>query len=281
MTMQHAMRSVGLNADEIDDFFEIGWITRRALFGADEVERMKACFDELEQIAGELTETGLRDGSYFVLGHKDGRRVIQRVVWAGGSQRYLLEVGSDPRLTIPCAQLLHDHAMDHLLCQAHYKRPGDGVKFAWHQDIQHRDKGNGTWADVNGRGSFVQTLVVLDEMTPDSGPIFFVPGSSKWGRVDFGRRDDDRPAIACAPFREEDAVMVLARPGDTLFFGPYTVHASFENSSDRYRRVLINGYASPGANHREYPGDGAGRRLLAPVTSSFCARSTSTYASRG
>jgi ectoine hydroxylase-related dioxygenase (phytanoyl-CoA dioxygenase family) len=49
-----------------------------------------------------------------------------------------------------------------------------------------------------------------------------------------------------------------------LFFGPYTAHASFENTSDRYRRVLINGYASPGANHRTYPGDGAGRRLTAP-----------------
>ena len=59
---------------------------------------------------------------------------------------------------------------------------------------------------------------------------------------------------------------ILAQPGDALFFGPYTVHASFENTSDRYRRVLINGYASPGANHREYPGDGAGRRLTAPAT---------------
>jgi hypothetical protein len=46
-----------------------------------------------------------------------------------------------------------------------------------------------------------------------------------------------------------------------LFFGPYTAHASFENTSDRYRRILINGYAFPGANRRIYPGDGAGRRL--------------------
>ena len=89
---------------------------------------------------------------------RNGRQVIQRVVWAGGCQRYLLEVGGDPRLTAPCAQLLHGDAMDHLLCQAHFKRPHDGVMFDWHQDIQHRDKGNGTWTDVNGRGSFVQTI---------------------------------------------------------------------------------------------------------------------------
>ena len=46
---------------------------------------------------------------------------------------------------------------------------------------------------------------------------------------------------------------ILAKPGDTLFFGPYAAHASFENTSAMYRRVLINGYAYPGANDLNYP----------------------------
>jgi len=149
-----------------------------------------------------------------------------------------------------------------------FKRPHEGVTFDWHQDIQHRDKADGHWTDVNGCGSFVQTLIVLDEMTPDSGPLKFIPGSSKWGRVDFGDDADGKPPQATngpAPVREADAVTITAQPGDTLFFGPYTAHASFENTSNRYRRVLINGYASPGANRRVYPGDGAGRRLFAPA----------------
>ena len=179
-----------------------------------------------------------------MLGEKDGEQVIQRVVWAGGCQPYLLDIGGDARLTTPCAQLLQSDEMDHLLNQAHFKRPRDGVRFDWHQDIQHRDKGKGTWTDVNGRGSFVQTLIVLDSMTPASGPMLFVPGSSKWGRVKF--RELDRDGASAAPkrplqFRNEKAVTIAAEPGDTLFFGPYTVHASFENTSDRYRRVLING----------------------------------------
>jgi hypothetical protein len=259
---------IGLTQDEIRDFFEVGWITRRALFRADEIARMRVCFDELERIASELPGTGLHRGAHFVLSEKSGERVIERVVWAGGCQRYLLEVGSDPRLTIPCAQLLHSDAMDHLLNQAHFKRPRDGVIFDWHQDIQHRDKGTGTWTDVNGSGSFVQTLIVLDAMTPDSGPMLFMPGSSKWGRVELEGHETFEERAARRPewFHAEDAVTITAEPGDTLFFGPYTAHASFENTSDRYRRVLINGYASPGANHRIYPGDGAGRRLVARGT---------------
>ena len=256
-----------LSPDEIQSYFDIGWIVRPALFSAGEVARMRACFDELEKIAGGLTETGLHRGAHFVLGEKNGQQVLRRIVWAGGCQRYLLAIGEDARLTVPAAQLLRSPAMDHLLNQAHFKRPRDGVIFDWHQDIQHRDKGAGTWADVNGSGSFVQTLIVLDEMTPDSGPLMFMPGSSRWGRVDFGEvACYDSPARNEPPkFRKEDAVTIAAQPGDTLFFGPYTVHASFENTSDRYRRVLINGYASPGANRRIYPGDGAGRRLIAPV----------------
>lgn len=253
-----------LDADEIDEFFEIGLIVRRALFQAHEVRKMQACFDDLERIAAGLDASGPHRGSYFVLGRKDGRQVIKRVVWAGGSQPYLLAIGADPRLTVPAAELLASDSMEQLLSQAHFKRPGDGVIFGWHQDIQHRDKGSGTWTDVNGRGSFVQTLIVLDEMTPDSGPLMFIPGSPGWGRVDFGDHDYDRPDYTPKippQFHEEDVVTITAKPGDTLFFGPYTAHASFENRSAGYRRTFINGYACPGANHRVYPGDGAGRTI--------------------
>ena len=253
-----------LTPDEVNEFFELGWITKRALFRADEVARMRACFDDLEKIGAQLDETGLCRGSHFVLGQGQGGTKVKRVVWAGGSQPYLLQIGADRRLTMPASQLLGSTEMEQLLSLAHFKRPGDGVIFDWHQDIQHRDKGPGTWDDVNGNGSFVQTVIVLDEMTPDSGTVLFIPGSSKWGRVDFGDHDYDNPeypATRPPQFHEEDAVTVTAAAGDVLFFGPYTAHASFENTSHHYRRVFINGYASPGANHRTYPGDGAGRTL--------------------
>ena len=193
-----------------------------------------------------------------------GERIVKRVVWAGGSQPYLLQIGEDRRLTSPCAQLLGSQDMQQLLSQAHFKRPGDGVVFGWHQDIQHRDKQDGRWKDVNGQGSFVQTLIVMDEMTPESGPLQFAPGSPKWGRVDFGNHDYDDPAYKPKQppqFCVDDVITLNAKPGDTLFFGPYTAHASFENTTNSYRRVFINGYAYPGANSRQYPGEGSGRMI--------------------
>jgi len=253
-----------LTVEEVARFHELGWITRKKLFRRDEVDRMRDCFDDLERMADGMTASGLLNGSQFVMEMKGDEQVIMRVVWAGGSQPFLLDVGLNARLTTPASQLLQSASMEQLLSQAHFKRPGDGVIFGWHQDIQHRNKGGGTWTDVNGIGSYVQTLIVIDEMTADSGPLLFIPGSSQWGQVDFGQHDYDDPDYAKRrppQFHEDDAVTILADPGDTLFFGPYTAHASFENTSDSYRRVLINGYAYPGANHRIYPGDGAGRTL--------------------
>lgn len=253
-----------LGRDEIRSFHETGWILKEGLFERSEVERLGACFQALEELASGLAQSGLCDGSYFVLGDRNGKQVIKRVVWAGASQPFLLDIGADKRLTVPAAQLLESDTMEQLLCQAHFKRPHDGVVFGWHQDIQHRDKGGDTWRDVNGQGSYVQTLIAIDEMTPDSGPLQFVAGSSQWGQVDFGDHDYDNPGYAARKppqFREADVVTIMAKPGDTLFFGPYTAHASFENTSASYRRVLINGYAYPGANGRVYPGDGAGRLI--------------------
>ena len=256
-----------LSETDVSDFFSRGWIHKPALFSHDEVVAMRDCFDRLEQMATGLCESATLNGSHFVLGMNRGQQVIKRVVWAGGSQPGLLSIGEDPRLLNPAAELLGTTIMHQLLSQAHFKRPGDGVVFGWHQDIQHRDKGNGSWVDVNGRGSFVQTLIALDGMSADSGPLQFIPGSPKWGRVDFGTDDYDNPERALrhpGGLADAEPVTLLAEPGDTLFFGPYTAHASFENTSANYRRVFINGYACPGANHREYPGEGSCREVRAP-----------------
>ena len=72
--MYQASRDIDLSSADLRDYFEIGWITRRALFDPDEVARMRSCFDDLEHAASELTETGLHEGAYFVLGENGAGR---------------------------------------------------------------------------------------------------------------------------------------------------------------------------------------------------------------
>jgi ectoine hydroxylase-related dioxygenase (phytanoyl-CoA dioxygenase family) len=150
--------------------------------------------------------------------------------------------------------------MEQLICQAHFKLPADGVGFDWHQDSDHRRYGTEEWTDVNGRGSFVQTIIAVDVMNEENGPLMVVPGSGRGGHQYLKQRTSPVDAHF-----DGQAHPVLMEEGSVLLLGPYTVHGSKPNRSRHARRVFINGYAFPGANRRIYPGDGAGRRVAAPV----------------
>lgn len=253
---------VKLSDEERQAFHEGGFVVQRGVFRDDEVQAVRAALERLYATAQTLRATGDHDGAFFALGFPpEGAVVVHRVVWAGGAEPILLRLSEDPRLVAPALELLGTSSCEQLLCQAHYKMPNDGVAFDWHQDIQHRDKGGDTWRDVNGRGSFVQTILLVDDMTDENGPLEFVPGDA--AALDTsGRLEKEGGAAKVDATR---AVSVTGRAGDVLLFGPYAVHGSTPNQSSFPRRVLINGYAAPGANKRAYPGRGACRVLPAPL----------------
>ena len=246
---------MSLSTDETRAFHEDGYFVRRAVFRVDEVDAARAALERLYAVAQTLRTTGDHGGAFFALSvPPSGPVAVQRVVWAGGAEPVLLELSQDPRLVAPALELLGTSQCEQLLCQAHYKMPNDGVSFDWHQDIQHRDKGGGTWQDVTGRGSFVQTILLIDDMTEENGPLTFLP-------TDAVTLDAVGRLVPGAVVEAARGVPVVGRAGDVLFFGPYAVHGSTPNQSAKPRRVLINGYAAPGANQRYYPGRGACRVL--------------------
>ncbi len=248
-------RRAFLDAAQIERFFSIGWLLLPRLFKPREIKQMGRAFDRLCRRAERLPTAGDYRGSRFVIDREGphGALRIHRVVWCGACEPVLGDYGADPRLLRPVAELLGSATMNQLINQAHFKMPGDGVKFAWHQDSTHRRYGQPVWTDVNGRGSYVQTAVAIDAMSERNGPLRFIPGSCWLGHVaDPGYR-----------VPEEHAVILTMEPGDVVMFGPYTFHSSEPNRSGVPRRALINGYAVPGANRRVYPGQGSGRLLYA------------------
>jgi ectoine hydroxylase-related dioxygenase (phytanoyl-CoA dioxygenase family) len=232
-------------------FHARGFFVRPDVFTAPEVEVLRRAFDRLEGAARRFSEPTLHGGASFVV-HGDR---IDRIVWCGAAEPVLLEVGADPRLLTLAAELLGSAEMSQLINQAHFKLPGDGVAFPWHQDSTHRRYGTPEWKDVNGRGSYVQTVLALDDVTEENGPLEFLPGSCRRGHL--GLQNGALPA----DLDPSTAVAATMRAGSVLVFGPYAVHRSLPNRSRVPRRVLINGYAYPGANARVYPGEGAGRTL--------------------
>lgn len=258
-----------LTSKQIEEFYETGFVVLPGFWSPAEVKDMRAAFERLYADAQKIRTTQMHKGASFVL-HDHGDTVaVGRVVWAGAAEPVLLKYGAEPRLLKLAAQLLGSREMDQLINQAHFKMPGDGVGFPWHQDIQHRDKKPGDWKDVSGKGSYVQTLTCLDEATPDNGPVLFIPGSHKKGRLKFTGADYSGSVYEEFSTVEtgldiSKAVPATGPAGSLVLFGPYTVHGSYPNQSDKPRFTFINGFAYPGANGRVYPGEGSGRRLKAP-----------------
>ena len=243
-----------LSAAEVEEFFTRGFLVKEGLFAEEELEPMREAFARLHaESQGLGALTGIHRGAQFVF---EGQH-LHRVVWAGAIEASLLRVAEDPRLLAVAAQLLGSQEVVQLLNQCHFKLPGDGVAFAWHQDSQNRHYGTPDWTDVNGRGSFVQSILAVDPTPAESGPLEVYPGSCQAGHL--GLSGDE----AEIPFDPSQREVLLLPAGAVVFFGPYTIHGSGPNRSPRPRRVLINGYAAPGANRFAYPGSGTGRTLQA------------------
>ncbi len=243
---------IPLTSKQIEDFYTIGFIVVRGLFEKSEIEKIKQSFDRLQHIAQKLKTTQDYNGSHFVV---EGNR-IDRIVWMGGAEPDLLRIGEDARILLPVSQILEVDKMEQLICQGHYKLPGDEVKFEWHQDCQHRGAGTQDWIDLDGRGSYVQTLMAIDEVTEENGPVSFIPNTVHMGHIELEKHPNPAELIDI-----NKAVPILMQPGDVAFFSPYSVHGSEPNRSNGPRRVFINGFAYPGANRKVYPGKGAGRTV--------------------
>jgi len=248
-----------LTEKEVYTFEDQGVLTIDSLFSDDEIGELKDAAVRIEQLAIKA-RNGIYKGTNFVMSSNESEdmQYLRRAVWAGSAEKVFHRFGRDPRITNIAAQILGSNSANHLINQIHFKPPGDGM-YPFHQDSRHRRYGTSDWTDINGRGSFVQILIALDECNINNGPPLFIPGSHKRGHLNLPY-DEKKPTLPM-DFSPSDAIPAVLNPGDAVVFGPYVIHGSLPNRSSTMRRVFINGFAYPGANRRVYPGDGAGELI--------------------
>jgi ectoine hydroxylase-related dioxygenase (phytanoyl-CoA dioxygenase family) len=239
----------------IRDFHEQGFVRVNQVFTPAEMDQIDAGFERLHDLSQQVAKTrqgpqAVHEGSRFTFNTHDSH--VRHISYCGNAEPILLAFGRDPRLLAIASALLGSNEMDHLINQAHYKRPGSAVAFDWHQDCQHRGLATGGFEDVNGKGSYVQIALAVDDATADNGPLEFIAGSNKLG--DLGPNPGTKADLS-------RRVAPLIKRGDVAAFGPYTIHGSEANLSDKPRRVFINGFAYPGANHKDYGLPHSGERL--------------------
>lgn len=246
-----------LTQAQLRQYHNEGFLIVRSVFDDAFVQTVREAFNRLHARSQTLRESTTIEGSLYVIGTpKRGsafRKATLRVVWAGGHEPILEQLGCDARLLGMASEILESDQLIQLINQAHFKHPFDGVDFPWHQDSRHRRQGSALFTDLDGRGSFVETLTAIDPMHSGNGPLEVLVGSHKEGHLeDFS---DRLPDLRMQYPRQS----IVMDPGDVMLCSPFLVHQSLANRGNSSRYVFLNGFALPGASRRVYPGCGMGR----------------------
>lgn len=263
-----------LTIEQLGFYSENGYVIIPGLFSKEESASLLITTEMLVEHIKSIEFTGGENrfedfhGSQVVLSTRPDSHgmAIKRIVWAAAACPSLLETGRDLRLLELISQILETSEADHLINQIHLKDPGDGVCFPWHQDEQNRRKFDPEWSDCGHNGSYVVAITAIDSCHFENGPLFVIPGSHKYGYLNFGAFLSTE-ALQTRIMHDKHILVsdvqrpLIMHPGDTVLMHPRLIDASWPNNGYESRRVLINAFTSHGANHRQYPGTCSAKRI--------------------
>jgi ectoine hydroxylase-related dioxygenase (phytanoyl-CoA dioxygenase family) len=136
----------------------------------------------------------------------------------------------DPRVTQPLARLLGVRRLRFWHDQVFYKPGGHPGVVPWHQDYSY-------WQRTEP-ANHITMNVMLDDATPESGCVHFVPGSHRRGLLPKAAFDGPMGQVASA----DGAVPAVLRAGEASVHHSHTLHGSHANTTDRPRRAIVLNY---------------------------------------
>ncbi|MDO8431726.1 MAG: phytanoyl-CoA dioxygenase family protein [Candidatus Binatus sp.] len=247
--------SLRLDAREKRELDEIGFVLRRSVFDAAEVVAIRAdCEALVARLEAEQRHAKLTAGSYtfeiqrklgtIVKWEPDALELVQGVEPFAHLSSALRDWALDPRLVEPSKDVVGDEQIAMFTEKLNLKRAHKGGPIVLHQDFPY-------WSDVAKVASRVATaMIFLDDANRENGCLEAVPGSHREGLQKrrsvegFGSLELDPEAY------DTSRLVALEVPaGSVVFFGPFLVHRSAPNRTDKDRRALLYSYQPAGHPH--------------------------------
>jgi ectoine hydroxylase len=239
-------------ADERRHLDEEGYVVRRDVFSPDEVAAtVEACESLVEDVARSRRGQRMTVGSYTF---EDDQAATLMVKWEGDSDvihglepfahlsPLLADLAVDARLVEPMIDLVGAPAPMLFTEKLNLKRPQHGGQNPFHQDFPY-------WSDAQDASRIATAMLFLDDADTTNGTLEVVPGSHRDGQWPTRRDSDPFGNLEIDPQAAADVTTVpLEVPaGSVAYFGPWLVHRSAPNRSERERRALLFSYQPPGA----------------------------------
>ncbi|PSB08088.1 aminotransferase [Pleurocapsa sp. CCALA 161] len=123
--------------------------------------------------------------------------------------------------------------------------------------VEHQDH---YYLDTNPPGNLIGVWYALENIHPDSGCFFVLPGSHKGeviSRRNFSSQKKGIAALVDDHERMRKKIITLIREknyeylalplskGDVLFWHPYTIHGAYNNNNPQYSRKSLTGHFYP------------------------------------
>jgi ectoine hydroxylase-related dioxygenase (phytanoyl-CoA dioxygenase family) len=241
-----------LSAEELESLDRDGFVIRRNVFDPSEIADMVDHFERLvDRLVRDRRGERQTFGSYVFDADLANSVVIK---WEGdtdvvhGIEPFAhlsppLEAwANDLRLIEPMRQIVGHDELELFTEKLNLKRAHHGGANPLHQDYPY-------WINPADDASEVATTIIfLDDATIDNGCLWVVPGSHTQGQR-ITRTDGDRFAaneVDAGAYPDIDVVPDELEAGSTVSFGPFLVHRSAPNTSDRGRRALLYSYQPAG-----------------------------------
>lgn len=225
-----------------------GYAVLRGVFSAAEIAELAAAFDR-EYAIGMKHGRSFRHGNLvYRIGHDAALGPIVRLVqWPSYHDAVLNRFRQDPRMLQILAPLIGIDCKQ-IINQLHWKPPGAAmVDFAFHQDARFR-RPRTAFRDL--ANTYVQTGIAIDRHDRASGAMRMLPDSQRLGDIDLvGKARVADTAVSELVLREAgldpgQLVDLVLEPGDVALWNSFTIHGSGPNTTQRDRRLYLNGYAA-------------------------------------
>ncbi|MBH67308.1 MAG: proline hydroxylase [Rhodospirillaceae bacterium] len=227
-----------LNLDQVDEFNNRGLLFVESLFNPDEIRALNSRLPDI------LNERGAK-----VLRERNSDSVRSAIAPHLNDDLFK-RLSLHPRLVMPARQLLDGDVYLHQF-KINAKEAHNGEIWHWHQDYR-------TWYEDDGmpEPKVINATVFLNDVNEFNGPMMFIPGSHKDGRLDadqefervpeYGRLSAD--AVG-SPYKietinaliEQNGIVAPKGPaGSTIFFHGCTIHGSAPNMSPWSRAMVFS-----------------------------------------
>ena len=231
-----------LDAEQLAQFAELGFLVLPAVFDAAEVERMRGEADRiLELVINSSLTLGRTSGRLDLTQDDAGRQMVRKIQPINDLSLYLSEVAADERLIAPMRQLMGDEPVlmeEKLNYKAPLPEPLPGLRPA---RADTRFPVHSDWAYYKAQNypqSIVSSAVSMDDCTPESGPLRVWPGSHR-AHLEHERLPNGDLQVRADLIDLQGGQDILAPAGSVMLFHVLLVHNSRVNGSGRPRRLMI------------------------------------------